>query len=56
MKLLHMYRCGVNWLETPAIYPKRVYVYWLTEVLEEHTDIGNIPKYTKALIGSNPFN
>lgn len=56
MKLLHMYHPGMGWLETPSIYPERVYVYWLADVLEEHTDVGNIVNSNKVPIGTNPFN
>ncbi len=42
MKLLFMYECDTTWIETPAIHPKRAYVYWLAEVLEEYVGIGNM--------------
>ena len=56
MQLLHMYECNTTWLETPAIHPKRAYVYWSTEVLEEYVGIGTMVNRTKVPIGTNPFN
>ena len=55
MQLLHMYECNTTWLETPAIHPKRAYVYWLAGVLEEHVVIGIMDIRTKVPIGTNPF-
>ena len=55
MKLLFMYECGTTWIETPAIHPKRTYVYWLTEILEEHVNLGNLANRSKVPIGTNPF-
>ena len=55
MRLLHMYECNTTWIETPAIHPKRTYVYWLTEVLEEYVGIGIIDNRSKVPIGTNPF-
>ena len=55
MKLLHMYHPGIGWIETSATYPERAYVYWLAEILEEHTNIGNIANSPKVPIGTNPF-
>ena len=55
MQLLHMYECNTTWLETPAIHPKRAYVYWLAEVLEEHVGIGIMNNRSKVPIGNNPF-
>ena len=55
MKLLFMYECGTTWIETPAIHPKRAYVYWLAEVLEEHVGIGSMNTRGKVPIGTNPF-
>ena len=55
MQLLHMYECNTTWIETPAIHPKRAYVYWLAEVLEEHVGIGIMDNRTKVPIGTNPF-
>ena len=56
MRLLHMYECNTTWIETPAIHPKRTYVYWLVKVLEEHVRIGIMVNQTKVPIGTNPFN
>ena len=56
MQLLFMYQCNTTWIETPAIHPKRAYVYWLAEVLEEHVGIGSMVNRTKVPIGTNPFN
>ena len=55
MKLLFMYECDTTWIETPAIHPKRAYVYWLAEVLEERGGIGNMNNRSKVPIGTNPF-
>lgn len=55
MQLLHMYECNTTWIETPAIHPKKTYVYWLTEVLEEYVGIGIIDNRSKVPIGTNPF-
>ena len=55
MKLLFMYECGTTWIETPAIHPKRTYVYWLAGVLEEYVGIGTINNRSKVPIGTNPF-
>ena len=55
MKLLFMYHCGSGWVETPAIHPKRAYVFWLAGTLEEHTEIGYMPDSHKVPIGTNPF-
>ena len=55
MKLLFMYTSNTGWIETPAIHPKRAYVYWLAEVLEEHVGIGNMNNRSKVPIGTNPF-
>ena len=56
MQLLFMYQCNTTWIETPAIHPKRAYVYWLAGVLEEHVGIGIMVNRTKVPIGTNPFN
>ena len=55
MKLLFMYTCDTTWIETPAIHPKRTYVYWRAEVLEEHVNLGNLVNRSKVPIGTNPF-
>jgi len=55
MKLLFMYQCGTGWLETPAIQPKRAYVYWIAGTLEEHVEIGYMPDSRRVPIGTNPF-
>ena len=56
MQLLFMYHCGGGgWVETPAIHPKRAYVYWVTEVLEEYVGIGSMNNRSKVPIGTNPF-
>ena len=55
MQLLFMYECNTTWLETPAIHPKRAYVYWVAGVLEEHVGIGIMDTRTKVPIGTNPF-
>ena len=55
MKLLFMYECGTTWIETPAIHPKRAYVYWLAKVLEEHVGIGTMNNRSKVPMGTNPF-
>ena len=56
MQLLFMYQCNTTWIETPAIHPKRAYVYWLAGVLEEHVGIGIMDNRSKVPIGNNPFN
>ena len=56
MRLLHMYRCYTAWLETPAIQPEYVYVYWRSRKLEEHVNSKYVYKYQKVPIGTNPFN
>lgn len=56
MQLLHMYACNTTWIETPAIHPKRTYVYRLAEVLEEYVGIGILDNRSKVPIGTNPFN
>ena len=55
MKLLFMYQCGTGWLETPAIHPKRAYIYWIAGTLEEHVEIEYMPYSCKVPIGTNPF-
>ena len=55
MKLLFMYECCTDWLETPAIHPKRAYVYWLVGALEEHVELEYIADSRKVPIGTNPF-
>ena len=55
MKLLFMYTSNTGWIETPAIHPKKAYVYWLAEVLEEYVGIGSMNNRSKVPIGTNPF-
>ena len=57
MKLLHMYKCSANWLETPSMHPNYVYVYWYgTYTFEEHQKIGDVTTCPKVSIDTNPFN
>lgn len=57
MKLLHMYKCATNWIETPATYYKRVYVYWhRIRIFEEHVETEDVTKYPIVPISTNPFN
>ena len=55
MKLLFTYEQGMGWIEAPAIYPKRAYVYWLEEKLEELEEIENKANLRKVPIDTNPF-
>lgn len=57
MRLLHMYKCASEWLETPAVQPKCTYVYWHgMHVFEEHEKVEDVTKYLRVPIGTNPFN
>ena len=56
MQLLFMYKHFRGWIETPALHPKRAYVYWLGTKLGEQNEIENKSNLHKIPIGTNPFN
>lgn len=55
MKLQFTYEQGMGWIETPAIHPKRTYVYWFSGELEELEELTNKFNLRKIPINTNPF-
>ena len=55
MKLQFTYEHGMGWIETPAIHPKRSYVYWLSGNFEELDELTVKANLRKIPIDTNPF-